>query len=345
MKPLTDRQERFVHEYLIDQNASAAAARAGYSAGTRANQGARLMQDPQVCARITAELEDLYARLKLNALDVLRGQLRAAYLDPAKLFDAEREPIALDDLDEETRGGLTVTYSLRRGGEHTTHVKQTPRHIAFAALQKRLDAFNKLRDQAFAQVVEEEEREAREAREKEQAALAPRPKSFFNITFDLPEGTAQPPATVPGDAAAPAGSAGAASPAAAMVAAVAPRAAPAPASAVTPDPADAAEAIDPDAPPSPYEPGYDYKKDPGAPYGGRFIAWNRYQETKKQAERQAREAAAAGLAPNARIAPGKRVMPRMEPGYNPPWLRDNRPRFAVGAGEFYFSGEEPYGDD
>ncbi|HEY4371735.1 MAG TPA: terminase small subunit, partial [Burkholderiales bacterium] len=36
---LTDRQERFVLEYLNDQNASAAAARAGYTARNMAAQG------------------------------------------------------------------------------------------------------------------------------------------------------------------------------------------------------------------------------------------------------------------------------------------------------------------
>ena len=229
MRPLTDRQERFVHEYLIDQNASAAAARTGYAASTRATQGARLLQEPQVRARIVAELEDLYARLKLDAMEVLRGQLRAAYLDPAKLFDAEQEPIPLDDLDEETRGGLTVTYSRRHSGDHTMHVKQTPRHIAFAVLQKRLDAFAKLRDQTYAQCVEQEEREEQEAREKEQAARLPQPKSFFNITFDLPNGAAPGPAHALGDAVAapPAESAGAEALAAAIVAAASPQAAPA----------------------------------------------------------------------------------------------------------------------
>ncbi|MDB5806373.1 MAG: hypothetical protein JWN73_3695, partial [Betaproteobacteria bacterium] len=348
MKALTDRQERFIHEYLVDQNASAAAARAGYASASRASQAARLMQDPQVCARIAAELEELFGRLKLNAVDVLRGQLRAAYLDPAKLFDAAREPIPLDDLDEETRGGLTVNYSLRRGGEHTTHVKQTPRHIAFAALQKRLDAFGKVRDAAFAQVVEQEEREAREAREEEEAARSPQPKPLFKLTFDLPAGAAQAPAQAPGDAvvAPPSMSDGVEAFADAILAGAKPRAATAVSGvpAVAGD-AEAAQAAapeaDPDAPPSPYEPGYDYKKDPNAAYGGRFRVWTMYQEKKKAQEKQAREAAAAVAAPDTRIAPGRRVMPRMEPGYNPPWLRDNRPKFAIGAGEFYFSGEEP----
>ncbi|MDB5805535.1 MAG: Terminase small subunit [Betaproteobacteria bacterium] len=43
MDALTHRQERFVFEYLKDQNASAAAC-AGYSAESRASQASELMQ-------------------------------------------------------------------------------------------------------------------------------------------------------------------------------------------------------------------------------------------------------------------------------------------------------------
>jgi hypothetical protein len=70
-------------------------------------------------------------------------------------------------------------------------------------------------------------------------------------------------------------------------------------------------------------------------YGGRFTAWNRYWKEKREREQAAAEEAAArrNPPPNMRIAPGKTVPVRMEPGYNPPWLRSNRPEFAIGAGE------------
>ena len=40
---LTDKQERFAHEYLIDQNASAAALRAGYSARSHRARASQLL--------------------------------------------------------------------------------------------------------------------------------------------------------------------------------------------------------------------------------------------------------------------------------------------------------------
>jgi len=371
MKTLTDRQERFVHEYIIDQNASAAAARAGYARNSRATQAARLMDDPLVRDRIIAELADLYGRLKLNAVEVLQRQVRAAYLDPARLFDAQQEAIPLHQLDEETRDGLTVNYSRRTNGDQVMRVRQTPRHIALAVLQKRLDAFAKLQEEAFAASLEREEHEAQAAREQE-AALRTRPKSFFNLTFDLPADAPRAvaaasaheeatPAAVQVTAPLPKAHQRATEPAPAKAAASAKAAKPAsasvtppvPASATSPGPASVAPSapasvgapdIDPDAPPSPHDPNYDFRKDPNAAYGGRWTAWNKYQREKQQKEMQAAEEAAAarlGAPPNMRVGPGRVVAQRMEPGYNPPWLRRERPRFAIGAGEFYFSGEEP----
>lgn len=47
-RPLTDRQQRFVDEYLIDLNATAAAIRAGYSPETARQQGYRLLTNVDV---------------------------------------------------------------------------------------------------------------------------------------------------------------------------------------------------------------------------------------------------------------------------------------------------------
>jgi len=187
---LTDRQERFVHEYLIDQNASAAAQRAGYSAKTKGTQSVDLMKNPLVKERVVQELADLYARLKVTALDTLKAQVAAAYLDPAKLFDGERGPVPLDELDEETKLALTVNYEQRRNGEWVLRVRQTPRHVALAALVKRMDAFERLRAEV--------EREAEEVREEallEEERLASR-EMECQVAGGLPGSQAGPVARV-----------------------------------------------------------------------------------------------------------------------------------------------------
>lgn len=49
---VTDRQSRFIQEYLITPNATQAAIRAGYSKKSAASWGSRLMADPEVVAEL-----------------------------------------------------------------------------------------------------------------------------------------------------------------------------------------------------------------------------------------------------------------------------------------------------
>lgn len=156
---LTDRQERFVHEYLLDQNATAAAVRAGYSAKTRGAQATALMQNPEVRERIYLALRDLYAGLGATSVKILKALASAAYFDPAKLFDADGKALPLRELDAETRMGITVSYNLRDDGRYTLYVKQTPRHVALAALEKGLERMLEAETQALYAVREEQNEE------------------------------------------------------------------------------------------------------------------------------------------------------------------------------------------
>jgi len=137
---LSDKQLRFVHEYLQDQNAAAAARRAGYSDSTRGSHAAALMKNPLIRARIDAEMADLFERLRINAFRLLQAQSRAAFCDPRKLFSADGTPVPLHELDEETAGALTVSYEDRPKGK-VLRVKQSPRHLALAALENRYEKF------------------------------------------------------------------------------------------------------------------------------------------------------------------------------------------------------------
>jgi phage terminase small subunit len=137
---LSDKQLRFVHEYLQDHNAAAAARRAGYSDSTRGSHAAALMRNPLIRARIDCEMADLFERLRISAFRLLQAQSRAAFCDPRKLFGPDGNPVPLHELDEETAGALTVSYEDRPKGK-VLRVKQSPRHLALAALEKRYEKF------------------------------------------------------------------------------------------------------------------------------------------------------------------------------------------------------------
>lgn len=77
---LTDRQERFCREYLVDLNATLAAKRAGYSSRTANEQAARLLAKDSVKARV-AELQNAAAKRNDITVDEVIAMLLECYRD------------------------------------------------------------------------------------------------------------------------------------------------------------------------------------------------------------------------------------------------------------------------
>ena len=84
---LSEKQQRFVEEYLRDRNASAAYLRAGYSAkndNTAAACSSRLLRDAKVAAAIEARLQPVQKAVEnateLTVARVVKGLLREAEL-------------------------------------------------------------------------------------------------------------------------------------------------------------------------------------------------------------------------------------------------------------------------
>jgi hypothetical protein len=71
-RPLAPMQARFVDEYLVDLNASAAAARAGYSPRTCGQLGHRMLKDARIQAAIAEKARTATAKVDLQTEDVLR---------------------------------------------------------------------------------------------------------------------------------------------------------------------------------------------------------------------------------------------------------------------------------
>jgi hypothetical protein len=77
---MTPRQKRFLDEYLVDLNATQAAVRAGYSARTANEQGARLLAKASVAEAVQSAQAARSERLQITQDDVLRGLHREATL-------------------------------------------------------------------------------------------------------------------------------------------------------------------------------------------------------------------------------------------------------------------------
>ncbi len=76
---LNDKQKRFADEYIIHLNAAQAAVQAGYGIANAANQGYRLLQDPEVAWYIQTRQRELQTRLNVTQERVIEEVAKLAF--------------------------------------------------------------------------------------------------------------------------------------------------------------------------------------------------------------------------------------------------------------------------
>ncbi|MDO9950472.1 terminase small subunit [Glaesserella parasuis] len=93
---LTDKQQRFVEEYLIDLNATQAAIRAGYSEKTAQEQSSRLLSNVMVQEAIQEAQNKRAERVNVTQDDVLKGLLEIISISTGKQKITETELSKVD---------------------------------------------------------------------------------------------------------------------------------------------------------------------------------------------------------------------------------------------------------
>lgn len=108
-RALTERQRRFVAEYLTDLNATRAAIHAGYSPKSARVAGYRNLGKPAVRKAIAAAQGPRLAALELTAAEVLQELARIAranVLDYMRIDDKGRPDVDLGGLTRDTAAAL-----------------------------------------------------------------------------------------------------------------------------------------------------------------------------------------------------------------------------------------------
>lgn len=100
MSNLTHKQELFIHEYLVDFNATQAAIRAGYSQKTAGKIGTENLQKPAISAAIRAGVDELLGKTRLTAERVLLEQVRLALSDMRDFMTWGASGIRMRDSEE-----------------------------------------------------------------------------------------------------------------------------------------------------------------------------------------------------------------------------------------------------
>ncbi|MBO4938486.1 MAG: terminase small subunit [Oscillospiraceae bacterium] len=97
---LTEKQARFVAEYLVDLNATQAAIRAGYSEKTAEAIGYENLRKPQIAEAIDRAIQDRQKRTEITQDMVLRELARVAFAngtDFAQVVSREAPTTVIDE--------------------------------------------------------------------------------------------------------------------------------------------------------------------------------------------------------------------------------------------------------
>ncbi|MGP9790682.1 terminase small subunit [Roseinatronobacter sp. NSM] len=106
MAGLTDKQEKFVDEYLIDLNATQAAKRAGYSEKTAHRIGAENMQKPAIVARIKERQLDAQKRTEVTLDRIIEEMAKVAFSDLRKVLSPDGHLLNPQNWDDDTAGAI-----------------------------------------------------------------------------------------------------------------------------------------------------------------------------------------------------------------------------------------------
>lgn len=116
MTGLTAKQQRFVDEYLVDLNASAAARRAGYSARRSDQQGLENMRKPEIAAAIAEQRKCMAERTQRTVDQVMADIKRIG--DRAEADEDWTTALKARELEGKHLGAFTEKVQLTgNGGE------------------------------------------------------------------------------------------------------------------------------------------------------------------------------------------------------------------------------------
>lgn len=106
MRKLTPKQERFVEEYVVDRNGTAAAIRAGFSKRTAGPAASRLLKNVNVAAAIKRARAKLSKKTEVTQERIVNNLSHISESDLLNYFDENGCFRPLDEIPEEARRAI-----------------------------------------------------------------------------------------------------------------------------------------------------------------------------------------------------------------------------------------------
>lgn len=138
MAKLTEKQQRFVSEYLIDLNGTQAAIRSGYSAKTANEQASRMLANVSIQQAIAEAMAERSKRTGVNQDRVVLELAKIAFLKMTDVVDSQgciKEQASEDD--------LACIESIKYKHSDTETGSSTEREVKTASKIKALELLGK----------------------------------------------------------------------------------------------------------------------------------------------------------------------------------------------------------
>lgn len=110
---LSNKQQRFVAEYIKDMNGTQAAIRAGYSNKTAREQAARMLSKVNIAKEIESRLAKIAAKSELTAERVVNEVAGLAFANIADFVDVKNNTVTIKDWSKLTREQLAAVQEVQ----------------------------------------------------------------------------------------------------------------------------------------------------------------------------------------------------------------------------------------
>ena len=138
---MTQKQKRFIEEYLIDLNATQAAIRAGYSPDTAQQTGSENLSKPVIRTGIDRAMAERSKRTGVNAERVVQELAKIAFVNAAEVIDPKTATVKEDALPEDTAAIQSVKVKTFGEDGLEREIKMADKLKALELLGKHLGMF------------------------------------------------------------------------------------------------------------------------------------------------------------------------------------------------------------
>lgn len=138
---MTQKQKRFIEEYLIDLNATQAAIRAGYSPDTAQQTGSENLSKPVIRAQIDRAMAERSKRTGVNAERVVQELAKIAFVNAAEVIDPKTATVKEDALPEDAAAIQSVKVKTFGEDGLEREIKMADKLKALELLGKHLGMF------------------------------------------------------------------------------------------------------------------------------------------------------------------------------------------------------------